>query len=184
MSEFNLSEKYRSAQVLETFLPLVVLYNLQTQHLESVQPPHADVQTLQDIATEMDKLLLQVAHRVQSLREIVTQHPNLSEQAYEKALASSTLTNKQKTKFKSLVGRAGGFLAFARDATKGLEEAIPDARKQLASDLESISHGVIQPFLRKAFWCDVAAGIMIGGVFTQNPFAFGFGLGFAIGLDC
>lgn len=75
-----------------------------------------------------------------------------------------------------MVNEAGGFLPFARRNLQGLEEAVPDERKQAGDATAETTH--------EDLVCGVAASLIVGCVMTGNLFYFGFAVGMSRKAGC
>jgi hypothetical protein len=132
---------------------------------------------LHDRGTQFaEKDVREAAQSARWLREIIERHPGDWEQAYEDALVESDLPEEDEDYLRRGVQKAGGFSSFARRNLRELEEAAPGEREQTSDPAAEVAH--------QDFVCRVAAGIIAGGVMTENSFYFGFAVGMSRKAEC
>ena len=110
------------------------------------------------------------------LREIIEQHPDALEQAYEDALAHSGLPEEDQADLWRRTEEAGGFASFVRRDLRRLEEAAPDEIEQPGDPTVRITGQDLA--------CSVVAGVLAGGTRMGNSFYYGFAVGMSRKNEC
>lgn len=109
------------------------------------------------------------------LREILEQHQDDWDQAYQDALAGADLPEEDEDHLNKGVNEAGGFFSFAQSNLRRLEEAAP-SETQTGDSATKMEH--------EDLVCGVAVSLIAGGVMMGNSFYFGFAVGMSRKANC
>lgn len=110
---------------------------------------------------------------------------NLEENAKRVLEANGTLFSEQMTSY--LNNFAQQDRATVEQTLANLPTNLAAEQKNVTADVFQIQSGVGPPLtaaISKDFACNIAAGLVAGGLMTLNPYAIIGGVGFAIGLGC
>jgi len=186
MRQISLAERIGAAKVTSALVTLNNLDRIWTKSLEKRGSIAAtDVPTLKALVARMDALLAEIPDEFDVVVRAIADNPDGCDAAYKDTLASHSLAVEQRNRVHQVVGRAGSLVALAQQASAGLRKLFPEEREILKEKLDMLSHGKgATGDLRQENCCNIGAGIMIGGLFTADPFLFGVGAGILLACDC
>jgi hypothetical protein len=167
-------------------MSILELDQIWTQHLRGGEvTPQADGGVLFVIAAHMERLLAEIRPSFALLTQSIVDNHEYSERAYRQALEGESVTTQQREKVEQVVRRAGGLVQLAQATSSAMERAFPEEVNTLHEKMRTIVHDQRpQGDLTKESYCNIAVGVLLGGMFTGNVFVFGVGAGLLLASDC
>lgn len=177
----NLEEQFGATDAMTQVARLGALDQVWTDYLERAERPipQRDLQTLERLTDEMDRLLQEAPDRAGYLDYLVAHHAEELEEEYSRILESDELTESEKERLQTTVERRGDIVEYARSGANVVLNESSTEREALAAKMNTIRSGDFAPGdLSAGFICGLAAGCITGGLFAPPPANFlGIGAG-------
>lgn len=177
----NLEEQFGATDAMTQFARLAALDQVWTDYLERAERPipQRDLQILERLTDEMDRLLQEAPDRAGYLEYLVREHTEELEEEYGRVLKSDKLTESEKERLRATVERRDDIVKYARSGANVVLNEAPAEREALAAKMNTIRSGDFAPGdLSAGFICGLAATCIGSSLIVPPPMnLFGVGAG-------
>ena len=136
----NLEEQFGATDAMTQFARLAALDQVWTDYLERAEQPipERDLQVLERLTDEMDRLLQEAPDRAGYLDYLAAHHAEELEEEYGRVLESDELTESEKERLQATVERRGDIVEYARSGANVVLNEAPAEREVLAAKMNTI----------------------------------------------